>query len=434
MDQLPLELIQRLLSYLDLTSLRNAALSCRFLFNAFKAAETLITSKILFQQIDPSVLPEAILVNKSWCLGTPSVSKGLEFSESLKHRRPAPTKWGLVDALPLVRFHTKVSYLATRFAHYALEKQPRLLEAGELDHKELCRFERALYRFQLYRNLVGSEYFTDEELGSMFFDYFSTWENEQLVCTYEYLIGLVAKPFNYFVEHDIAWGYLRVRYIDYYESGYAQAILVDGLEKIYDLSQASDYEQLRALLSRGDDRFDEPFELGTFVGITLERALNPMSPQIMSISEMNEDEKEVVIGEPFYKDPDPGPALMWEWMYRDHDPGCMVAYSHFISYRQWAFPFWNASRLRNTGLLGDPNIPGSARYSELELEEYNTADRLKYLEEMRDERTKIYYEGGRGCYYHQDTSQVKWPAGHPRIRFAQPQSLEEAKALLKSYT
>ncbi|KAI1272147.1 hypothetical protein F5Y07DRAFT_380696 [Xylaria sp. FL0933] len=436
MEQLPVELIQRLLSYLDLNSLRNAALSCRFLFNAFKGAETLITSKILFQHISPSVLPEAILVNKSRSLGEPSISKGLEFAAFLDTREPAPTKWSFADAWPLVQFHEKVSYLAARFASEALEKQPRFLPAGEPDHDETCRFERAIYRFQLYCNVVGELFpITENELGKMYFDHFSTWENEQLACVYEYFVRLIAKPFNYFVEHDVAWGYMRVRYIDIHSSPYAQAILVNGIDKVYHLSRASNYDQIRALLSRGDDRHDEPFEKETFLYRALDRGPNPLIPPFLPISEMSAEDRGLVAGYSFYKDPDPGPALMWQWLYRDFEPGELVAHPQMTAHRQWAFPFWNSARLQNAGLIGDPNI-GPLPCSELELEEYISTDRLNYLEDMRKHRVKIYLADGRGQYIYRDTSQVEWQVSEHqrRIRLAQPRSLEEAKEFLRSVT
>jgi hypothetical protein len=121
MDRLPFEVLQRILASLDLDSLRNAALSCRTFFEAFKGAEEILTSKILLRHISYDVLPEGILVHKSWELGKPSVDKGITFAEkNLRHRELAPTKWKLANALP------------------------RLLAAGASPvstREELCRFE-----------------------------------------------------------------------------------------------------------------------------------------------------------------------------------------------------------------------------------------------------------------------------------------------------
>lgn len=197
MEHLPLELIQRTFSYLDLASLRNAALSCRTFLDAFKNAEVLITSEILLRQIDPSVLPEAILVEKSGHLGEPSVETGTNFANTyLKSRTPAPSQWKLVDALPLERFHRFVDYFAKQFAKEALERQPRLAieEQPKPARDEICRFQRAFYRVQLYRNVVGQIFpVTDDELRKMFFGHYVAWENEQLACVHDHLVRVVAK-------------------------------------------------------------------------------------------------------------------------------------------------------------------------------------------------------------------------------------------------
>lgn len=193
MDRLPLELLQRVLTHLDLKTLRNAALSCRTFFYAFKGAEEIITGQVLFRQINYDVLPEAILVNKTRHLAESSVSERIEFTKvHLRRGEPPPSKWNLADALPLARFHEKVNYLATQAADDALTRQPRLLATGESPTcAEIYRFERALYRFQLYCNVVGRLY-PAEELDELFFEQFATWENEQLACIHEHLVRAVS--------------------------------------------------------------------------------------------------------------------------------------------------------------------------------------------------------------------------------------------------
>lgn len=345
MDRLPLELLQRVLTHLDLKTLRNAALSCRTFFYAFKGAEEIITGQVLFRQINYDVLPEAILVNKTRHLAESSVSERIEFTKvHLRRGEPPPSKWNLADALPLARFHEKVNYLATQAADDALTRQPRLLATGESPTcAEIYRFERALYRFQLYCNVVGRLY-PAEELDELFFEQFATWENEQLACIHEHLVRAVSIPFNYLVEHDVTWGYAMIPYIDGHSSEYAQEILAEGIEKIYKLVQPlSGYAQWHALLSRGDDRNDEPFYLPGFLAMGLEKGANPLIPPWVPLSEMDPEDKELVINRPFNKDPDPGPVSMWEWIYRDFEPGELVANPGMIIHRQWAFPFWDYS-------------------------------------------------------------------------------------------
>ncbi|KAI1124459.1 hypothetical protein F5Y10DRAFT_29727 [Nemania abortiva] len=439
MEQLPLEILQQILIHLDLKTLRNTALSCRAFFNAFKTGEGVITGEILLRQIDYDVLPEAILVNKSWSLGTPSVSKGIAFANNLRHRKPAPTMWTLAVALSLAHFHEKVNYLALEAAHEALKKQPRLLRESPMPtYNEICRFERALYRFQLYCNIVGLLFPVDgKDLLDMFFEYFAMWENEQLSCIHEHLVRVVSKPFNYLVEHDITWGYLRVPCINGHLSVYAQGILTGGLEKIYYLSKALNYRQCHSLLSRGEGLNGRPFEAVGFLSYGLQRGANPFVAPPVRLSEMSEYDKAIVCTKPFYNDPDPGPASMWEWVYRNSVPGYLVANPGMLAQRRWAFPFWDFSRLRAAGLLGDPGIPGLQCSSDPELELFSTSERLELLEESRRERTKIRIRGGTGFYSSDGLIEIEWDDSN-KIEsgdqlLVQPRSIEEARRFLKEY-
>ncbi|KAI0522177.1 hypothetical protein F5B22DRAFT_643198 [Xylaria bambusicola] len=219
LQQLPPELVEHVLSYLDLESLGDAALSCPFLFDAFKQGESLLTKRRLFEQT------HHIQVD---ILGTPSIDKGL-------------------DIIP---------------------------EGAGPDDAELCRTERALYRFQLYCNIVGSmDLVLGKTLVPMFFDHFAIFQS--------------------LVVRDIAWGFLRVPYIESYSSPYAKAIVLNGLEKIYDLSLVSNYEQLRFLLSRGDDAGHAPLQLSSF--LPLEFGVYRSISRSVKVSDMTEEERETIL-------------------------------------------------------------------------------------------------------------------------------------------
>ncbi|KAI0007425.1 hypothetical protein F4779DRAFT_592003 [Xylariaceae sp. FL0662B] len=440
MERLPLELVQQVFTHLDLASLRNVALSCRDFFNAFKSAEVLITSDILLRQIDLDVLPEAILVNESRHLGEPSVDKGTRFANDyLKSRTSAPLRWKLVDALPLERFHKFVHYLAALFAGEALERQPRLLALGEQPNpscEEIRRFERALYRFQLFCNIVGElDPIEDEELREMFFDHFSAWENEQLACLHDFLVRVVAKPFNYLVDHDVTWGYLQVRYIDTYCSEYGQHILSQGLEMVYRLSKASTYQQWHALLSNGEQNYSEPYERCVFLNRAFQHGADRLPFfTLSSLSKLSEEDKELVNGRPFYEDPDRGPASMWEWAQRNELPGALIGWSPMNHLRQWGYPFWDLSRLQSAGLLGDPSIPGPrGGDSDLELRDYRTPERLANLEKSRQSRDKLWCKGATGWWSATDESKVVWPPGYRKDPVKRLSLDERVKRFLQNY-
>ncbi|KAI0469747.1 hypothetical protein GGR56DRAFT_668419 [Xylariaceae sp. FL0804] len=449
MNQIPSELLQRVLAHLDLESLRNAALSCRVLFRALKGAEELIVGEALLAQIHPDVFPEAFLVSITRDLVRPSVDDRLAFAaEYLDHqrRKPPPTSWSLTAGLRLARFHDTVSYLATQAAHDALAYQPRFRSSpdGPLapSRTELRRFERALYRFQLHCHLFGDLPMlpNEDELGDIFFWHFAGWENEQLGCIFEYLTRLVALPINHLVEHDVAWGYHGAQYVDDYSAGLAQHVLVKGLEEICQLSKASNYEQMHALLGFGKDGQGEPHAWGSpFIREALQGGANPRDAPLVSLSEMSEEDQEYIIGEPFYDDPDSGPASMWKWINRHRIPGELVNTDWTIADRLWAFPFWDSSRLEAASLLRDPDLPNHPSNDLYPgLQRYWDPARLEHLEITRDLRGEIWRAGGSGYYDFQDASQVKWQESiYDRERgewIERPCPHDKVQALLKRFS
>ncbi|KAJ8125610.1 hypothetical protein O1611_g8029 [Lasiodiplodia mahajangana] len=439
MDRIPVELLQKILAYLDLKSLGNAVLICRGFWDTFKSAEEVITTEILLRQIDYDVLPEAILVNMTWNLGIPSISKGIEFAKNLRHRQLPTTKWRLATALPIANFHKKVRYLAYQAAFEALERQPRLARESSMPTRnEMRRFERALYRFQLYCNVVGRWSLPEQtELHDVFFKYFATWENEQLACVHEHFVRIVSlqrlEAFNFLVQHDISWGYLRIPYIDGHWSHYAQGILSRGLESIYQLSKAENYYECRHLLGRGGDKNGVPFCVRGFLSYGLQVGANSRIPPQVRLSQMSEEDKAGVCAKPFYEDPDPGPAAMWRWVYRDAE-GKLVADPGMINHRGWAFPFWDLSRLQTAGLLGDPEIPGPLAPGDLGMERWRALENLNSLEESRRRRRQIRICGGTGFYDPRGKSKIKWETSDKiisgEILMVQPRSLEEARRYL----
>lgn len=236
------------------------------------------------------------------------------------------------------------------------------------------------------------------------------------------------------VDHDVTWGFLRIPYINRHNSSYGQYRILEGLEIMYYLSKASTYEQWHALLSRGEDQFSEPFYTDVFLHRGLEQAANVYPMYINPLSELDDDDRDAVVGWPFYDDPDRGPALMWEWVHKDEIPGSLVADPLRRHHRQWAYTFWNLSRLETAGLLRDPSISEPGPRSELELEEYRTEERLKNLKESQQRRATVWSSGGSGFWRDMDQSKVIWPRpAHGRLTTPplKPQSLAEAKRFLQ---
>lgn len=198
-ETLPLEAKQAVMRALpDVESLKWLVLSCSSLYHAFRDAESWITTRVLLNEVDLDVLPETVVVlestrNRSW------TRQGIiDFtSQHLTRRMPPPKSWTLADALSISKLHSHVHYFATDFACKCLgiQAQERGVQQSSPSQLEIARFERTLYRFEMYCNLFGdfrNPILSVNEQREILFSRFSPCENEQLACIHDYLYGKVS--------------------------------------------------------------------------------------------------------------------------------------------------------------------------------------------------------------------------------------------------
>ena len=208
LERLPIELLREIMSFLsDTKSLREAALSCVSLFEAFAGAENAITTRVVCHQIDAAVFSEAVAALESSAL-QPHVAelrareKILEFAaQHLRQRVFSHRSWTLGSALRLGRLHHYVSDFTQKSASAALAKRPRCQpDFVAPTENEIRRIERAFYRFEIYCNLFReSENVASivlEQQKTLFFTNFCPWENEQLGCVHDFLYW-AASPGTY---------------------------------------------------------------------------------------------------------------------------------------------------------------------------------------------------------------------------------------------
>ena len=79
----------------------------------------------------------------------------------------------------------------------ALTKRPVTLSRSIATRQEICRIERALYRFEIYCNIFRespkAQYSSVYgEQKRLFFSNFAPWENEQLGCIHDFLARVVS--------------------------------------------------------------------------------------------------------------------------------------------------------------------------------------------------------------------------------------------------
>lgn len=203
-EGLPLELVQIVLSALpDVSSLQAAVLSCPLFYRSFMRAERAIVTQVLSNQVDISVLPEAIAASESSWLrphDTDPKSRAaiVDFVDRNLHRRPMLSEhWSLIEAIPISRFHFHLQALTEMFIKATFSKSPLEEYSSVATHQERNRIERAFYRFEIYCNLFresrrSAESIVYEEQRELFFQNFAAWENEQLGCIHDFLFEVIA--------------------------------------------------------------------------------------------------------------------------------------------------------------------------------------------------------------------------------------------------
>ncbi|KAI1263394.1 hypothetical protein F5Y18DRAFT_438094 [Xylariaceae sp. FL1019] len=431
MREIPLEITQAILQELDPASLKNVALSCRVFYEAFKGAERLIVHRSLLTCIDDAVLPEAYRLHKSWGLCPPNDNQhqAAAFAANDCFDRGLPKQFQLSDTMKMAKFHEFVRAIADTAAHDALQRERRLTASGQptlATPEEVHRFQRALYRFQLYCNVVGAiRYDGVEEAVDWFFTWATAIENEQLACIHDFLVRVIAKSFNSLVDHDIDWGRRRILYIDNYRSSRANAVMAKGLELIYELIQAFKYAHPHDVLDSvvtcgrifasynldGSQRVYEFLYEDLKLWGTAADTLSSQVYQDFTVSDLADTYDYCrVRGTENYTEPDQGPEAMWTHLTRDLNIFDVVNQPELAAERLWAFPCWNLSRLEAGGLLLDPSLPKQPGFDheKLGLEQYSDAARILNLQLLWLERSNIAVLNGWGYYNHQDLRYVQW--------------------------
>ncbi|KND93678.1 hypothetical protein TOPH_01416 [Tolypocladium ophioglossoides CBS 100239] len=331
-------------------------------------------------------------------------------------QRPIPPRssWSLRKALRLGRLHFYVDGLAKKFAMAALTKRP-LNRSKSIARQEICRIERALYRFEIYCNLFRESRKAQSsvygEQKRLFFANFAPWENEQLGCIHDFLAQVVSP------EHDIAWGAFHVEYGHRVDSPSIQHILSLGLAKLYQIAGAETYEERCLLLYSGHC----PPATDSFLHEGLQGA-NEQNDNIF-LDDLTPEDETLHIKQPFFADPD---SESWaNWVYQENRHGL----------RQWGYVMWDRSRLEAVGIFQKPweDMDGSR---DSLLEEQEATRQRAYMENSWEKREQIYMSGGTGWWSWGDQSKVRWrrgvmPGQGPSVpAHTEPNSLQEAREML----
>ncbi|KAI0868245.1 hypothetical protein GGS24DRAFT_482946 [Hypoxylon argillaceum] len=207
-ENLPLELVQMILSFLPgPRALRTAVLSCPLFYYSFLGFKESITTQVLLNRIDISVLPEAMMSLEASELRSMNRASAhfycMIHEITVDHLRQRPTarrSWSFLEALHLERRHAIVEELSQDFISRSFKAIERRFElyferpGWKATHNERRRIERALYRYDIFSAMFSRGCGETEGLAhdygyqeDGFFQYFAPWENEQLSCIHHHV-------------------------------------------------------------------------------------------------------------------------------------------------------------------------------------------------------------------------------------------------------
>ncbi|KAI0393480.1 hypothetical protein F5Y17DRAFT_306129 [Xylariaceae sp. FL0594] len=215
-----------------------------------------------------------------------------------------------------------------------------------------------------------------------------------------------APAINYFVDHDIAWGYLLESYFFHHrlpQAIYSHRVLTQGIREVYALCRANTYYRCHKHLAADHDMTSHsndsplPIHFGLLIGAR--------SPGLL---QLDEAERAAAIRHPFFEESDTGPRAIWEWVYRDTGPSFSMYHPNHQCYRDWAYPFWDLAWL-SPALIGNESIPSDDDWENFDWEElrrYRSELRNTALVKSQLVRKELFKQGKRGYFNPNDYPEV----------------------------
>ncbi|KAI9760718.1 MAG: hypothetical protein M4579_001456 [Chaenotheca gracillima] len=358
LEALPLEMLQLILMTLpSVSDLRSAALTCFALYNAFMSAESLITGRVLADEVGLDLLPEYAAVSDSLRLKSQTVPKIDEFvAEHLRVPRAPRRPWTLAMALRIGNLHCSVDDFATRFASTALTLWPGAERTGlkhaPPSHDEMIRIKSALCRLEIYRNIFfdpENDRFDAEQQRRVFFSHFPPWENEQLACIHDYLIDAVYPLFCEVAEQDYySWGVFDIQHSQRFKSGHMQHLLFLGLARLQQIITVDFKTRQKLLFAKHPGYIHDYLNTGLRMSYRCDDESSPSPDALLShVKSTNDDDES-----------DSGPREAWSFWHEGESPSHWVNSDLHLN-RQWGYVLWDRDRFNQWGML-ETTLPSSS--------------------------------------------------------------------------
>ncbi|KAI1213130.1 uncharacterized protein F4807DRAFT_312305 [Annulohypoxylon truncatum] len=439
LERLPPELIRAILSELDsLDTLHCAVLSCRVLWYCFSGNSSGISTRIVFNHLDPcDVRPEALAALQASSLPGPTISLVREFCALHLSNRHVDSGISvtIAEAAAIAKLQSTVSRLADEFVKTNIRKLPTPTHGEqtslslEPSKSEKRRIMRALYAIEIFYNLFRKTTMSDEGVGQCMNEFllnFAPWEIEQIACVHEFLFLHISPAFDDIAAHDVLWGEFEVEPAQWFGSPDLQTVLFQGLVTLESIAKANTYTQRYDLLHQG--------RIPPTRDRTLYRALKDINYEGIddrdaSVSGYgNSQDYAFRVKSAFFEDPDNGPFTIWKWAHESQSLRQSVYQREKAPLRKWGYVMWDRDRLDACGILQDrwqPPVTGRSLPDDPPRE----MDDERWISSWR-ERSRIHMEGGSGWWDFGDESKIVWArrkAGGVAKAPDTPKSLDEAK-------
>ncbi|KAJ4256700.1 hypothetical protein NW762_008796 [Fusarium torreyae] len=388
LEQMPIDALAYALSFLpDKATLRSVISSCPAFYNAFKHRQVYIASSVLFSSMDEGVYQECIVAfnmkREEWKgakAGVKAINRVFAGKRCIDNQH-----FTFSQVKSMWRFHKSVEYFADRIANSLIKKHPVVKhnKAFSITPNVRSRFQRSLYRLDMYAKIVQrmidsschdnggkNRGPTEAELKKAhwlhclkeveehrilkaFHSQYSAVEVEQLNSICVLLITEFAPVFNTFLEHDIELGTQLPYYLQEPRAPGTMDLVALGLPFLFDLMTASTYHQ-RAKVIHGIQPIDwNPHILTRPPFPRNDEKLACILHDIDATPGMwkNEPVPDFVMREPFFPDPDCGPASAWTALSR-----FFVFLSDQVDFNSspidclpWGYVFWDLDMLQKAG-------------------------------------------------------------------------------------
>ncbi len=336
--------------------------------HTFNGDQSTVLTAVLANQIPTDIMPDAVA---NWqaskyqpCSAEDMVEFCTRFNDEGKtvSSLPGPGEPQLTpsDALAISNTYRHVQFFAVDFCSSILSTHPVSGESQEYytppSQQEMGRIQRTFYRYQLYHTLfrggepqestVQERRIKHTRQQEIFFDKFSTLENEQLACIHDYLYRRVSLAFEDTAEYNRWWAdvFLDVKSDRPSFTGGKEHYISFSLAFLHQLVLADTFNARSDLLMPSD----------VINGCFLDAVPQYYRMEILVNGMSDEDYRQAI--KAHRNDADTGPIEAWWWAnnFQTLAPRDIEYAFSTADLREWGYCMWDLARHGVWGTLDKP--------------------------------------------------------------------------------